>query len=74
MQLVQIFGLWKYDHFSPALKELKLFNVEDQLYLRDAVLVYNVFKSLHNLTPSLSENFIRNFEVHIMELLETLMI
>ena len=56
-----IVGLRKYNHVSSALKELKWLNVKDQLYLRDAVLVFN---SLHKFTPSLSENFIRNFEVH----------
>ena len=48
-------GLRTYDHVSPAFKELKWLNVKDQLYLRDAILV---FKSLHNLTPpSLTEKF-----------------
>ena len=68
MQLVQNFSaciivcLRKYDHVSPALKELKWLNVKDQLYLRDDVLV---FKSLHHLTPpSLTEKFKRNSEVH----------
>ena len=68
LQLVQNFaarivvGLRKYDHVSPALKELKWLNITDQLYLRDAVLV---FKSLHHLTPYyLSEKFKRNSEVH----------
>ena len=68
MQLVQTFaaritvGLRKYDHVSPALKELKWLNVKDQLYPRDAALV---FKSLHHLTPpSLTEKFKRNSEVH----------
>ena len=55
-------GLRKYDHVSPAFKELKWLNVKDQLYLRDAILV---FKSLHNLTPpSLTEKFKKNSEVH----------
>ena len=67
MQLVQTFsariiiGLRKYDHVSPALKELKWLNVKDQLYLRDAVLV---FKSLHLTPPSLTEKFKKNSEVH----------
>ena len=55
-------GLRKYDHVSPAFKELKWLNVKDQLYLRDAILV---FKSLHNLTPpSLTKKFKKNSEVH----------
>ena len=68
MQLVQNFaariivGLRKFDHVTPALKELKWLNVIDQLYLRDAVLV---FKSLNKLTPpSLTEKFQRNSQIH----------
>ena len=68
LQLVQNFaarivvGLRKYDHVTPALKELKWLNITDQLYFRDAVLV---FKSLHHLTPYyLSEKFKRNSEMH----------
>ena len=56
-----IVGLRKYDHVSPALRELKWLNVKDQLYHRDAVLV---FKSLHHLTPPLTEKFKNNSEVH----------
>ena len=46
MQLVQNFaariivGLRKFDHVTPALKELKWLNVSNQLYLKDAVLVF----------------------------------
>ena len=61
MQLVQNFaariivGLRKFDHVTPALKELKWLNVSNQLYLKDAVLV---FKSLNKLTPpSLTDKF-----------------
>ncbi len=43
-------------------EELKWLNITDQLYFRDAVLV---FKSLHHLTPYyLSEKFKRNSEMH----------
>ena len=46
MQLVPNFaariivGLRKFDHVTPALKELKWLNVSNQLYLKDAVLVF----------------------------------
>ena len=57
-----VVGLQKYDHVSRALKELKWLNITDQLYFRDAVLV---FTSLHHLTPYyLSKKFKRNSEVH----------
>ena len=68
LQLVQNFaariitGLRKFDHITPALKELGWLNVNHELYLKDTTLVY---KCLHNLVPiSLSNKFKIRSEIH----------
>ena len=66
-----VVGLRKYDHVSPVLKYLHWLNITDQLYLRDAVLV---FKLLHHLDSTVSVRKIQKKFRGILKSRGTLMI
>ena len=57
-----ITGLRKYDHISPALKDLGWPSVKDLFIHRDLITMY---KCLNGLVPNyLSRNIIRRFDIH----------